>query len=165
MATKTLDAQELLTLITDASEYGPGQAGVKLEYVNGIPAWEAMPIYRHQKKTLAMQMSLLANAGQDVRACIPVADVTILVPRRFPQAPRYCRLLYEADRSGQSRHRTARSRDRNHQRGLRDEGYCILACRFISRTIFPTSYSSTRKPIAWRTITTDKRRNTIRPSS
>ena len=93
LATKTQDAEELLTLMTDAMEYGPGQAGIKLEYVNGMPVWEAMPVYRHQKKTLDMQVSLLANAAHDGCACIPVADVTILFPDgslKRPDIAVYC---------------------------------------------------------------------------
>ena len=93
MAAKMLDTNELFTLITDAMEYGPGQAGIRLEYVNGIPVWEAMPVYRHQKKTLDMQVSLLNNAAQSGCACIPVADVTILFPDgslKRPDIAVYC---------------------------------------------------------------------------
>ncbi len=102
MATRTPGADELFTLITDAMETGPGQAGVKLEYVNGIPVWEAMPVYRHQKKTLDMQVSLLSNAGHDGYACIPVADVTILFPDgslKRPDIAVYCAEPANQDRA------------------------------------------------------------------
>lgn len=102
MATKTPDADELFTLFTDAMEYGAGQSGVKLEYVNGIPVWEAMPVYRHQKKTLDIQISLLNNGAHNGCACIPVADVTILFPDgslKRPDIAVYCTEPMEQDKA------------------------------------------------------------------
>ena len=102
LAAKTLDPTELFTLISDAMEYGPQQAGIKLEYVNGIPVWEAMPVYRHQKKTLDMQVSLLNSAGQNGCACHPIADVTILFPDgslKRPDIAVYCTEPVEQDRA------------------------------------------------------------------
>ena len=33
--------------ITDEMEHQADLAGLKLEFVNGIPVWEAFPLYRH----------------------------------------------------------------------------------------------------------------------
>ncbi|GEM_PF-97397 len=99
---QTSDAKELLTLINDAMEYGPQQAGVKLEYVNGISVWEAMPVYRHQRKTLDMQISLLDNAAPNGCGCHPIADVTILFPDgsyKRPDIAVYCTEPADQDRS------------------------------------------------------------------
>ena len=93
MAAKTQEPPELFTLINDAMEYGPTAAGIRLEFVNGIPVWEAMPVFRHQKKTLDMQVSLLQNATQDGCACLPIADVTIRFPDgsyKRPDIAVYC---------------------------------------------------------------------------
>ena len=65
----------------------------KLEYVQGLPIWEASPVYRHQKKTLDIQMSLLQSGKELGCACIPVADITILFPDgslKRPDIAVYC---------------------------------------------------------------------------
>ncbi len=73
MATKTMTP-----IITDEMEHQADLAGIKLEFVSGIPVWEAFPHYRHQKKTLDIQISLLSGAKESGCACIPIADTAIL---------------------------------------------------------------------------------------
>ena len=76
MATKTFDST-----ITDEIEHQADSAGIKLEFVNGIPVWEAFPLYRHQKKIDETRASLKPKQqGDNYCACISVADLTI----RFP---------------------------------------------------------------------------------
>ncbi len=75
MATKTI-----APFITDEMERQADLTGIKLEFVNGIPIWEAFPLYRHQKKTLDIQISMLIGAKESGCACIPIADTAILFP-------------------------------------------------------------------------------------
>lgn len=71
----------LFPLLDNAMEHHADQSGIKLELINGIPIWEAFPVFRHQQKTLDIQISLLNSANQSGGCkCIPVADLTI----RFP---------------------------------------------------------------------------------
>ena len=93
MATKATDAEKISTLINDAHEYGAREAGIRLEYIAGIPVWEARPVYRHQRKTLDMQISLLHAARADGCGCHPIADVAIRFPDgsiKRPDIAVYC---------------------------------------------------------------------------
>ena len=44
--------------ITDEMEHRAEQIGMKIEYVSGLPIWEASPVYRHQKKVDQIRGSL-----------------------------------------------------------------------------------------------------------
>ncbi len=65
-------------MITDEMEHAATDLGIKLEYVDGLPVWEALPVYRHQKKTLDIQISIVMHAESSGCTCIPVADTTIV---------------------------------------------------------------------------------------
>ena len=97
MATKTLN-----TTITDEIERQADSTGIKLEFVNGIPVWEAFPLYRHQKKTLDIQISMLIGAKKSGCACIPIADTAILFPDgslKRPDIAVFCTEPSEQDRA------------------------------------------------------------------
>ncbi len=101
MTSQTLEMNLPPNQILNEIQQGEGgQKGFKLEYVNGLPIWEASPVYRHQKKTLDIQMSLLNSAGETGCDCIPVADVTILFPDgsiKRPDIAVYCTEPAEQD--------------------------------------------------------------------
>ncbi len=97
MATKTFDP-----IVTDDMERQADSAGIKLEFVNGIPVWEAFPLYRHQKKTLDIQISMLTGAQESGCACIPIADTAILFPDgslKRPDIAVFCTEPSEQDRA------------------------------------------------------------------
>lgn len=101
MATKTMAANAILTRIDDAMEYAAEQAGIKLEYVGGLPVWEAMPVYRHQRKVVAICASV--RAGRDDGegcACLAVPDLSILFSdgsQKRPDISIFCREPDEQD--------------------------------------------------------------------
>jgi len=89
-------------MITDEMEQAANDLGIKLEYVNGLPIWEASPVYRHQKKTLDIQFSMMKHSEELGCACIPVADTTILFPDgsyKRPDIAVYCEEPTEQDRA------------------------------------------------------------------
>jgi Uma2 family endonuclease len=88
--------------ITDELEHSASKLGIRLEYVGGLPLWEATPVYRHQKKTLDIQLSLIQSAVQSGCACIPIADTTILFPDgsyKRPDISVYCEEPVEQDKA------------------------------------------------------------------
>jgi Uma2 family endonuclease len=83
-------------------EHAASDAGIKLEYVNGLPVWEALPVYRHQKKTLDIQVSILKHSEGSGCACIPVADTTIIFPDgsyKRPDIAVFCEEPVEQDKA------------------------------------------------------------------
>ena len=81
MPPQTLDPiQNAPLIISQALEQGAAEAGIRLEYVGGVPVWEASPVYRHQKKVDAIRESIREKNGSDGEgcACISVADLSIL---------------------------------------------------------------------------------------
>ena len=101
MATKTTATGEIFMRIDDAMEYAAEQAGIKLEYVGGIPIWEAMPVYRHQKKVMAICASVRAERGDgNGCACLAVPDLSILFSdgsQKRPDISIFCREPDEQD--------------------------------------------------------------------
>ena len=62
-------------MITDAMEHRANEAGIKLEYVNGIPVWEASPVIRHQRITDRIRASIRSSGGHESGCgCIHYAD-------------------------------------------------------------------------------------------
>jgi hypothetical protein len=53
--------------------------GLRLEWVGGLPLWEAQPTYRHQKAVDRIRQSLRPKGGAPC-ACVHVASVYV----RFP---------------------------------------------------------------------------------
>ena len=89
-------------IITEAMEQSAESAGIRLEYVGGVPVWEASPIVRHQIKTLEIQMSLLSYAKQAGCDCLPLADISIRFPDgsiKRPDISVYCSKPTELDAS------------------------------------------------------------------
>jgi Uma2 family endonuclease len=89
-------------VITDEIEHAANDLGIKLEYVNGLPIWEALPVYRHQKKTLDIQISIVKHAESSGCACIPIADTTILFPDgsyKRPDVAVYCEEPSDQDKA------------------------------------------------------------------
>ena len=102
MATATLEKVKTNTpFITEAMEQAAHEAGIKLEYVNGIPVWEASPVYRHQKKIDQIVASLKRMSDDDtVCECVSVRDLTLLFPDgsvKRPDISIYCREPEEQD--------------------------------------------------------------------
>ena len=82
MPTETLERQEtLFPNLDNAMEHLADASGFKLEMTNGIPTWEAFPVFRHQKKIDVIRTSLkpLQQAFGGCE-CIHVADLTIQFP-------------------------------------------------------------------------------------
>ena len=101
MPTKTLE-RELTSesFITEAMEQAAHEAGIKLEYVSGIPVWEASPVIRHQQKSFEIQVSLMNHAKQSGCECVSVADLTILFPDgsiKRPDISVFCSVPQEQD--------------------------------------------------------------------
>lgn len=89
-------------MITEKMEQIASDLGIKLEYVNGLAIWESSPVYRHQKKALDIQVSILRNAEPGGCACIPVADTTVLFPDgsyKRPDIAVYCEEPEEQDKA------------------------------------------------------------------
>ena len=81
-------------------EHLADQAGIKIEFVNGLSIWEASPVYRHQRKSLEIQVSLLTNAKASGCGCISVNDLTILFADgsiKRPDISIFCREPEEQD--------------------------------------------------------------------
>jgi len=68
-------------MITEAMEHRAEELGIRLEYVNGIPIWEASPVIRHQRITDRIRASITATHSEEERCgCIHYADIYILFP-------------------------------------------------------------------------------------
>lgn len=53
------------------------ELGIRLEFVAGLPIWEASPVMRHQVAIDRIRRSIRPNKNQDVCQCIHVADVYV----------------------------------------------------------------------------------------
>ena len=99
MAIKTQERRPSVTpFITDELEHLADQLGMKIEYVSGLPIWEASPVYRHQKKVdqIRGSLSLLQQEGGGC-ACISVSDLTILFPEGSIKRPDISIFCHEPD--------------------------------------------------------------------
>ncbi len=56
------------------------ELGIRLEIVNGLPLWEAQPVYRHQKHIGRIVQGITKCAGEGVCECIHAVDVYIQFP-------------------------------------------------------------------------------------
>src|ERR1051326_8218965 len=75
-------------MITEAMERQADEIGIRLEYVNGIPIWEASPVIRHQRIMDRIRASIRAthqNGGNC--GCIHYADIYILFPDGSTKRP------------------------------------------------------------------------------
>ncbi len=75
-------------MISDSVEHGADQAGIRLEYINGIPVWEASPVIRHQRISDRIRASITsANDTTGGCCCTHYADITILFPEGSIKRP------------------------------------------------------------------------------
>lgn len=68
------------------------QLGVRLEIVNGLPIWEAQPLYRHQKHVERIAGTIHPMAAGDCH-CVHALDVYIQFPGglKRPDISVFCR--------------------------------------------------------------------------
>jgi len=66
--------------------------GVRLEVVNGLPLWEAQPLYRHQKHVERIAGGIRAKTTAGC-ACVHALDVYIQFPNglKRPDISIFCR--------------------------------------------------------------------------
>ena len=67
------------------------QLGIRLEMVNGLPIWEAQPLYKHQKAVERIAQSI-RRQGQGCE-CVHALDVYVQFPNGFkrPDISIFCR--------------------------------------------------------------------------
>ena len=66
--------------------------GVRLEVANGLPIWEAMPSYRHQKHVRRISGSVRPGSASNGCECVTVDDVYVQFPGslRRPDIAVFC---------------------------------------------------------------------------
>jgi Uma2 family endonuclease len=75
-------------MITDSMEHRADEAGIRLEYVNGIPIWKASPGIRHQRITDRIRASITAvNGDREGCRCIHYPDIYSLFPEGSIKRP------------------------------------------------------------------------------
>jgi Uma2 family endonuclease len=69
------------------------QLGIRLEVVNGLPIWEAQPLYRHQKHAERIAQSIRPTGSLDGCGCVHVLDVYVQFPSglKRPDISIFCR--------------------------------------------------------------------------
>ncbi|GAA6754901.1 hypothetical protein QT17_09010 [Thermus sp. 2.9] len=75
------------------------EIGLRLEWVGGLPLWEAHPTYRHQKAVDRIRQSIRPTEGSSC-PCIHVADVYVRFPDgsyKRPDIALFCREPEELD--------------------------------------------------------------------
>jgi Uma2 family endonuclease len=75
------------------------EIGIRLEIVNGLPIWEAKPLYRHQKAIDRIRATI-ENVGEAACGCVHASDVYIVFPNgsiKRPDISIFCREPDEAD--------------------------------------------------------------------
>lgn len=67
------------------------QLGIRLELVNGLPIWEAQPLYRHQKAVERIAASIRQTSAGC--ACVHALDVYVQFPNglKRPDIAIFCR--------------------------------------------------------------------------
>lgn len=95
MAVSTMEKEKsLFPLLDNSMEHLADASGFKLEMTNGIPTWEAFPVYRHQKKIDAIRTGLKPPLQMEGGCeCVHVADLTIQFPDgsvKRPDIAIYC---------------------------------------------------------------------------
>ncbi len=75
-------------MITEAMEQRAEEIGIRLEYVNGMPIWEASPVIRHQRIADRIRASITTTTLEAGRCgCIHYADIYILFPDGSAKRP------------------------------------------------------------------------------
>ncbi|PKM10982.1 MAG: Uma2 family endonuclease [Gammaproteobacteria bacterium HGW-Gammaproteobacteria-3] len=69
------------------------ELGIRLEIVNGLPLWEAQPVYRHQKHIERIVRGISKPDDQSTCNCIHAVDVYIQFPNglKRPDISIFCR--------------------------------------------------------------------------
>lgn len=70
------------------------ELGIRLEVVNGLPIWEAQPVYRHQKHVERIVNGIVKDAsGPSACECVHAVDVFIQFPNglKRPDISIFCR--------------------------------------------------------------------------
>ena len=70
------------------------ELGIRLEFVAGLPIWEASPVMRHQVAIDRIRQSIRPNENKNVCQCIHVADVYVQFPDgslKRPDVSIFCR--------------------------------------------------------------------------
>ena len=99
MATETLERKpRQCPVITEQLEQDARDAGIRLEYVQGIPTWETFPVYRHQKKIDSIRASIRPTylSGSPCE-CVSVPDLSILFPDGSVKRPDISLFCQEPD--------------------------------------------------------------------
>lgn len=75
------------------------ELGVRLEVMNGLPIWEAQPLYRHQKAVERIAASIRPQQPQQPCACVHALDVYVQFPAGLmrPDISVFCREPSEAE--------------------------------------------------------------------
>jgi len=75
------------------------EAGVRLEVTNGLPTWEAQPLYRHQKAAERIAQSIRPSADAPHCACVHALDVYVQFPAglKRPDVAVFCREPTDAE--------------------------------------------------------------------
>ncbi len=79
--------------VMDARLLQAESLGVKLEIVNGLPIWEAQPVYRHQRAVDQVRSTIQPSLNKACQ-CIHIADVYVSFPDgslKRPDISIFCR--------------------------------------------------------------------------
>jgi len=73
------------------------ELGIRLEIVDGLPIWEAQPLYRHQKHVVRIAQSLKRTS--EACQCVSALDVYVQFPNglKRPDIAIFCREPNEAE--------------------------------------------------------------------
>jgi Uma2 family endonuclease len=69
------------------------ELGIRLEFVSGLPIWEAHPVWKHQKAIDRIRSTIGANASSPC-ACVHASDVYVQFPDgslKRPDVAIFCR--------------------------------------------------------------------------
>ena len=69
------------------------ELGIKLEIVNGLPIWEAQPVYRHQRAVDRIRSTIVPVTATACQ-CVHIADVYVSFPNgslKRPDISIFCR--------------------------------------------------------------------------
>jgi Uma2 family endonuclease len=75
------------------------ELGVRLEIMNGLPVWEAQPLYRHQKAMERIAASIRSKSATDSCQCVHALDVYVQFPAglKRPDISVFCREPTDAE--------------------------------------------------------------------
>ncbi len=81
------------------------ELGIRLEIANGLPIWEASPVYRHQEAVDRIRSTiapaLQADSGVNQCGCIHAADIYVSFPNgslKRPDIAIFCREFTEDEK-------------------------------------------------------------------